>query len=295
VKIAIASGKGGTGKTTIATNLALSLDNVQLLDCDVEEPNSQLFLNIELEVLEEVSIMVPEIDLDKCTYCGECSAFCQYNALAVVPQKVLLFPDLCHGCGGCTLVCPERAISEIPKTVGVIKGGSRIGLEYMQGLLNVGEMLAIPVLKALKKRIDPNKISIMDAPPGTGCPPIETMEAADFCILVTEPTPFGLHDLKLAVDVVRKLEIPFGVIINRDGVGDDGVERYCVSEEIPILMRIPENRKIAFLYSKGIPFIREMPQWRERFIKLYNELEAGKWTNVAGNKIPGEQEQGEGG
>lgn len=282
--ISIASGKGGTGKTTIATNLALSLGNVQLLDCDVEEPDSHLFLDLKLEKVEDVCINIPVIDKDTCDYCGDCAKFCQYNALAVVSSDVLLFPELCHGCGGCTLVCPKDAISDEPRGIGVIEGGKTQNrmvtkfneitksIEFYQGRLNVGEPMATPVIKSLKRRINKERDAILDAPPGTSCPMIETIRETDFCILVTEPTPFGLYDLKLAVDVVRDMRIPFGVIINRDGVGDDEVERYCQDENIPILMRIPQNEEIASLYSQGIPFVTELHGWGKQFVNLHKSM-----------------------
>ncbi len=271
--ISIASGKGGTGKTTIATNLALSLGKVQVIDCDVEEPNANIFFNAEIKEREDVTVEIPEIDKEKCDYCGKCSEFCAYNALAVVPSDVLVFPELCHSCGGCEIVCPQNAINWKRKPVGKIEHGVTNGVDFYHGLLNVGEIQAVPVIKALKKKIDKEGNVIIDAPPGTSCPVIESINGSDYCILVTEPTPFGLHDLKLAIAVVRHLYIPFGVIINRDGVGDKKVEMYCQTEKIPILMKIPHSEEIANLYSMGIPFVKKLPEWHERFTELFRRIQ----------------------
>ena len=271
--ISVASGKGGTGKTTVATNLALSIGRVQFIDCDVEEPNANIFLNAKINEQEDVEVEIPEIDKDKCDFCGKCSEFCAYNALAVVKSNVLVFPELCHSCGGCEIVCPKNAIKWKKKSVGIIEHGFVNGIDFYHGLMNVGEIQAIPVIKALKKKIDKNKDVILDAPPGTSCPVIETINVSDYCILVTEPTPFGLHDLKLAVDVVRHLNIPFGVIIKRDGIGNNKVEVYCQNEKIPILLKIPDRKKIAHLYSKGIAFVSESHEWNEMFSLVFNRLQ----------------------
>jgi len=277
MNIGIASGKGGTGKTTIATNMALSLGKVQLLDCDVEEPNSGLFLDVGIKKIEDVTIRIPMIDSERCSYCRKCSKFCRYNAIAVLLSDILLFPELCHGCGGCMLVCPENAISEGERIIGVIEGGKTGEIEFLQGRLNVGEAMATPVIRALKKRIDDGKTVILDSPPGTACPVIETVGDVDFCILVTEPTPFGLHDLKLAIDVVDHLGIPYGVIINRDGIGNRKVEEFCAEKRIPVLMKIPHSLEIARLYSDGIPFVLRMSEWKAKFRCLLKDMEEGRW------------------
>ncbi len=271
--ISIASGKGGTGKTTVATNLALSLDNTQVIDCDVEEPNAHIFLPANITEREKVSVRIPQIDKTTCTFCGKCAEFCAYNALAVVPSDALVFPELCHSCGGCKMVCPVDAITWRNRVVGMIEHGNAKDIDFFHGLLNVGEIQAIPVIKQLKQKIDTKKTVILDAPPGTSCPVIETLDGSDYCILVTEPTPFGLHDLKLAVDVVRHMYIPFGVIINRDGVGDKKVELYCQAKKIPILMKIPQSEQIAQLYSKGIPFVHDSLEWKQSFQDMFHHIQ----------------------
>jgi MinD superfamily P-loop ATPase len=270
--ISIASGKGGTGKTTVSTNLSLSIGNVQFFDCDVEEPNANIFLKAKIKEHEEVFLNIPEIDKKKCDYCGKCSDFCAYNALAVVPNNILVFPDLCHSCGGCELVCPKKAITWNKRAIGIVEHGQTNGIDFYQGLLNVGESQAVPVIKALKRKINKSKNVIIDVPPGTSCPVIESISGSDYCILVTEPTTFGFHDLKLAIEVVRHMRIPFGVIINRDGVGDDKVEFYCKKENIPVLLKIPERKKIANLYSKGIALANESHEWHEMFGIVYSKI-----------------------
>jgi len=271
--VSVASGKGGTGKTTVSTNLALSIGKVQFIDCDVEEPNANIFLKAKIKKHEDVSVSIPKIDKEKCDYCGKCSEFCAYNALAVVPSDVLVFPELCHSCGGCKLVCPKDAISWNERIIGRLEHGSAKNIDFYHGLLNVGEMQAVPVIKALKRKADKNKHVIIDVPPGTSCPVIESITGSDYCLLVTEPTPFGLHDLKLAVEVVRHLNIPFGVIINRDGIGDNRVEFYCKKENIPVLLKIPERKKIAHLYSKGIALVNNSHEWHEMLGLVFNRIQ----------------------
>ena len=270
MKIAIASGKGGVGKTTIAINLALAIKKIHLLDCDVEEPNDNIFLNFDLKKLKDVNVLIPSIDRQKCTLCGDCVKACKYNALAVIPNNLMFFPELCHGCGLCKMVCKYDAIEEKERKIGEIFYGSKGGIKLYQGLLNIGEAMATPVIKELKKFSGEN--TIIDAPPGNACPVIEAIYDADYVILVTEPTPFGLHDLKIAVEIVRKFKIPFGVIINKYGIGDNGVEKYCKKEEIKILMKIPHSKEIAKFYSEGIPFVLKMKEWKEKFLELYEEI-----------------------
>jgi len=300
--ITVASGKGGTGKTTVAVSLTLSLAAADegadpvFLDCDVEEPNAALFINPVVRERREVGQMIPQVDLELCTLCGRCAEVCQYNAIAVVGEDVLVFPELCHGCGSCTLNCPTGAISEVLDVMGVIErgstqslrsaqsssstevGGSSGRIVFAQGILNVGEMMSPPVIRQLKEwGIPPDSDErpvILDAPPGTACPVVEAMEGADFVLLVTEPTPFGLHDLKQTVEVARdEMGLPVGVVINREGVGDQGVDAYCEAEDIPILMRIPIDRGIAEAYSEGVPLVEKLPEYAERFRALYASIE----------------------
>lgn len=269
--ISVASGKGGTGKTTVAVNLALSLPNVQVLDCDVEEPNSHIFLNPVNEVVKLAYTLVPTVNYDRCDYCGKCAAACEYNALVVVPQKeVMVFPELCHGCGLCTMVCPQDAISEEQREIGVIKTGksSDGSVDLVYGLLNIGEVMATPLIDQVKAELNPEKTVIIDVSPGTACPVIAAVQGSDYCVLVTEPTPFGLYDLRLAIAVLRVLKIPFGVVINKAGIGDRKVYEHCEKEGIPILLEIPHDKRIARCYSEGVPFVKDMPEWKERFAEI---------------------------
>jgi len=268
LKIAVASGKGGTGKTSVAVNLALSLGGVQVLDCDVEEPNAHILLRPEVEETIPVELLVPRIIEDRCDYCGECARFCQYNALFVVGETAMIFPELCHSCGGCSIVCPRDAIVEEPRQIGRVLKGSAGDIDLVYGEINVGEPLSVPVISAVKKHIREGSTVILDAPPGTACPVVETVHGTDFCLLVTEPTPFGLHDLQIAVEVVRELGVPMGVVVNFAGIGDRGVYDFCEKRDIPIMMEIPFDRRIAELYSRGTPFVAAMPEWKKRFMDL---------------------------
>ncbi|MGD8992951.1 MAG: ATP-binding protein [Desulfobacterales bacterium] len=271
--ISIASGKGGTGKTTVATNLVRSIGaNVQLLDCDVEEPNAHLFINPSFESSETVSMPVPEVDEEKCTYCGKCAEICQFKAIAVVNENVLIFEELCHSCGGCWEVCPEGAIAQGGRELGVIQKGHSNGIEFIHGRLRVGEAMSPPLIKKVRSFENPNKLTIIDAPPGTSCPVIASMKHTDFVLLVTEPTPFGLHDLKLAVGAVQILNIPLGLVINRSDLGDDKVREYAYQEDLPILMEIPFDRQIAEAYSKGEMLVDVMPKWKDKFLGLHEEI-----------------------
>jgi len=273
--ISVASGKGGTGKTLVATSLALSLkarEKVQLLDCDVEEPDAHIFLKPVITSHEAVYIPIPKVDENKCTYCGKCAEVCAYHAIAVLGEHVLTFPQLCHGCGACSYLCPENAISEEGREGGVVEWGHSDGIEFAHGKLNVGEAMAPPVIRKVKEQASHNGVVIVDAPPGTSCPVVESIKGSDFCILVTEPTPFGLNDLMLAVETVRELNIPFGVVLNRIGVGYKDVEKYCLEEDIPIMLTIPLDAEIARLYSKGIALVEGIPQWKSRFIEVLDGI-----------------------
>lgn len=274
--ISVASGKGGTGKTLVATSLALSLKNrlqVQLLDCDVEEPNDHIFLKPAIEKTETVGIPVPVVDEAKCTRCGRCAEVCAYNAIAVLGDYVLTFPQLCHGCGACGYLCPEKAITEEDRETGVIESGNADGIAFVQGRLTVGEAMAPPVIRKVKEKInDSDGIVIIDAPPGMSCPVVESVKGSHFCLLVTEPTPFGLSDLKLAVATMKELGIPCGVVLNRAGNGDETVIDYCQSENIPILMTVPLDMEIARLYSRGITLAEGIPSWQDKFAGLPDKI-----------------------
>ncbi len=272
--IAVASGKGGTGKTTVAVNLALVQDSgeLQFLDCDVEEPNAHIFLKPDFRSKETVSIPVPEVDVKKCTFCGRCAEICAFNALVVLKENVMVFPELCHGCGGCAYLCPEKAITEIPRGIGTLERGTAFGFDFLKGNLNPGEAMSPPLINAVKGRIDFRKSVLIDAPPGTSCPAVTAVQGSDFCLLVTEPTPFGLNDLDLAVQVLRKLAIPAGVLINRSDIGDKRVEDYCRRESVPILMHIPWDRELARLYARGEAIVQHSAPWHDLFQKLWRRI-----------------------
>jgi len=273
--ISVASGKGGTGKTLVATSLALSLKDeykVMIQDCDVEEPNDHIMLKPVITANQPVFTLVPEIDEERCTYCGKCAQVCAFNAIAVINNHVMTFPQMCHGCGACSYLCPEKAITEKPRQIGLVEWGKADSLDFVHGLLSVGEAMAPPVIRKVKAHSNFNDIVIRDVSPGTSCPVVESIKDSDYCILVTEPTPFGLNDLKLAVETVKGLSIPCGVIINRAGVGDGKVEEYCLRENIPLLLSIPLDTNIARFYSKGIPLVEGIPSWQESFLELFSRI-----------------------
>ncbi len=278
IRIAVASGKGGTGKTTVATSLALLLSrgsSVHFLDCDVEAPNGALFLRPAIDVTRQVTRPVPAVDESVCDHCGECSAFCRFHALATTARRVLVFPEICHGCGGCTLVCPKGAISETPRSVGQVAEGSAGTIRFTQGSLSPGETATVHLIHAVRQRESAAEVVIVDSPPGTSCPVVAAVEGADWVVLVTEPTPFGLNDLNLAVEMTRHLGLRTGVVINRDGSGDDRIDRFCASAGIPIVGRIADDRRVAEAYSRGELPLSSLPSFRGEIEGIAGRLAAG--------------------
>jgi MinD superfamily P-loop ATPase len=277
--IAVASGKGGTGKTTVATALAQAISradySVSCLDCDVEAPNAHIFIQPNLDHIKNVEILIPEVDADLCTGCGRCAEVCQFHAIVVLGGQTLVFPEMCHGCGSCTMVCPENAITEVPQRLGVLEGGfSPEGINFGRGLLNVGEPMAVPVITQLKKWRDymDADLVVIDSPPGASCPVVESVRGADFVLLVTEPTPFGLHDLRLAYELTRVINIPAGLIINRDGLGNSDVDEYCQEIGLPILMHIPLEREIGQGIAQGKSLLEIHPEYEDVFQELHTEI-----------------------
>jgi len=275
--IAVASGKGGTGKTTVATSLALALPTPPLfLDCDVEAPNAHLFLHPVLKQRQAVGLLIPEVDERRCTQCGKCAEVCQYHAIAVLGKKVLVFPQLCHGCGSCTAICPEQAISEKLNEMGVLESGNtKAGIPFGRGVLNVGEPMAVPVIRQLRSWMipQPEQTVILDASPGTSCPVVATVRGADFLLLVTEPTPFGLHDLRLAAQIAKELAIPAGVVVNRDKGLYPDLDEYCELEGLPILLRIPFERAVAEGIARGKTLVEINPGYIQDFRLLYEHIQ----------------------
>ena len=272
MKIAVASGKGGTGKTTVAVALALSIPGAQLVDADAEEPNCHLFLSPTIHETIPVHMMVPEVDLDACTFCGKCAEFCRFNALAVIKEKVLIFPELCHGCGGCVYVCPEKAIERRDRRIGEVEIGEARGHRFLQGRLKPAEPSAVRIVHEEIARLDPGAPAVIDAPPGTACAVQETIAGADACLLVTEPTPFGLHDLCMAMDLASELDIPTAVLINRSGRTDALIEDECRARGIPVLLKIPFDRRIAEAYSRAEPLSEAFPEYSEKLQQVWHQV-----------------------
>jgi len=275
--IAVASGKGGTGKTTVATNLAVTVadlgQKVQYLDCDVEEPNGHIFLKPDIEKTQAVTVDVPEVDLEKCVGCGKCSEICQYSAIVhLKDNNVLTFEQLCHSCGGCFRVCPADAIKPKPLKIGDIEFGKAGDIDFVHGKLRIGYVRTPSLIKEVKRHIRQDSLAIIDVPPGTSCPVVEAVKGADFVLLVTEPTPFGLNDLKLAVDLVREMNLPFAVVINRYGIGNKEVEKYCEVENIDICLKLPDDRRIAEAYSVGKMIVDVLPEYKKDFAGLYESV-----------------------
>jgi len=269
MKLAVLSGKGGTGKTTVAASLAVTIGNVQYVDCDVEEPNGALFLNPDIKHVTPVSVPVPVVDEQKCIGCGACAKACRFNAMAVVKGRVLIFPEVCHHCGACVIACPQKAISEIEREIGVVEADGE-GF-FLQGRLNIGEPITIPIIQQLKRSVRNDIPAILDCSPGASCTVVQTIDGCDYCILVTEPTPFGLHDLKIAVSLVRKMGIPFGVVINKAMREDRSIPSYCRKEGIDVLMELPYMREIAENYSKGVLPVCD-GGFRDEFVRLYDRV-----------------------
>jgi MinD superfamily P-loop ATPase len=270
MKIAVLSGKGGTGKTTVAASLAVALDSCQYIDCDVEEPNGAIFLHPEIEETFPVQVTVPQVDASICDGCGRCAKACQFHALAAVKGMVLQFQELCHHCGACVLVCRQNAIREIEREIGVVEASK--DRRFWQGRLKVGEPVGIPIIRELKRRMRADVPVVLDCPPGAACAVVQAIDGCDYALLVTEPTPFGLHDLQFAMELVAKMGIPSGVVINKATEGCRMIHEFCESNGIAVRMEIPFSRAIAVDYSRGILPVRQNRELRERFVKLANQV-----------------------
>ncbi|MBN1302141.1 MAG: ATP-binding protein [Melioribacteraceae bacterium] len=271
--ITVASGKGGTGKTTVAASMADVLNDCVYMDGDVEEPNGHILLNPEIKLTEKVFKTLPSIDFGKCDFCGKCIEVCEFNALINLKSEIILFEEMCHSCGACIYFCPQKAISEVPKEIGVLRyGTAKDNITFFDGILRIGEPSAVPLLKRLKSKIENGKITIIDSPPGTSCSMVEAVKDSDYCVLVTESTPFGLNDLKLAVDVLKIIGIPFGIIINKYQPEFRQLEEYITANGFDLLLKIPFEREIAEAYSKGILPVTYKPELRNHFKKLMTEI-----------------------
>lgn len=275
MKVAVASGKGGTGKTTVAVNLANLIKEdyqVYLLDCDVEEPNAHLFLKPSFEKSYHQKVPVPQVNQDNCDYCGRCSEVCAFNALAILKKKILFYEHMCHSCGSCIYFCPREAMVEVPREIGLMEVGFYRGMGFVHGILNIGEAMAPPLIKEVKKYQDRAQVTVIDVPPGTSCPVVASLKNIDFCLIVTEATPFGLNDMDLLVQLLKELKVPYGVVLNRADLGDDGVEKFCKREKIPLLLKLPFDRGIARLNAEGVSLIEEITWVREDFKDLWSGM-----------------------
>lgn len=267
--LAVAGGKGGIGKTLVATSLTLANSPLQFLDCDVEEPNGHFFLRPRIRKTEAVSIPVPRFRKWKGEVCPAAADFCRYGALAAVGEDMLVFPELCVACGGCFLLCPAGTLEPVDYQVGVVKKAvARSGIEYIGGELKVGSQRTTEVIRAVKDSLDPGRETVIDCPPGSGRPVLEAIRGSDFCLLVTEPTPFGLHDLRGNKKLLDILRVPGGVVINRSGTGYDGIQRWCREENLPVLAEIPFDRKLAAAAARGRTLTDYNPDWVPRLREL---------------------------
>lgn len=284
MRIAVASGKGGTGKTTVAVNIAAIAaengNNSFYIDCDVEEPNGALFLKPEINRSKIVKVPKPLIDAEKCDGCALCKEICQYNAIVVIRDKAMAFHELCHSCGGCRLVCPTEAITDMDVEIGTVSEGRAGDLGFLQGELEIGVPSAVPLIRELKREIPDSCDAIIDAPAGASCPVTETIRDTDYIVLVAEPTPFGLNDLRIAVETVRILGGPFGVVINRAKEGYNNINEFCRLEGINILGEIPDRRSAAESYSKGEMLYKTFSEFRGYFESIYANIKREIWNHA---------------